>query len=1106
MVRSAFLMARGIINTNLRTVRQMFLFAGVLTLCVISSFAQNKYEQRTITKIDISISGAEDDTKAVEEYRVIVRDAVGDVYSTPRIRDAIDALYKTRKVDTVSVSATLDNSVGVGLNFNIKRKTQAQRVSVVVGKAVGETVTEQDLLFKLNLVTPGSVITEQTLRSNADQILDYLRERGYYRSEVVYEQRPLQYQTDVGVTFRVALNEPARVDQVNVNIGGYDKPIPPKALRLRKGGLYTRERVMDDTARIRELLKREKFGAPELDEPRVTYDGDANTISVGFTGRAGPTVEVVTDRDGKVAKESRKSLLPVLREGTLDYAAIVEGERRLENYYQEQGYFFADVTPICSATPQLVDTENVPVPNDTQFLCSFLGGEDLTGKQVQVKYKVDLNRKLRLAKIRIRGTDKLTIEDVSTILNSQEANPLGIVPVLGYGRGYTSERILEEDQNTIESLMHELGYRDAAVRVNQGVSPSGDDLIITFQIDEGPPTILSEVNITGNRAFPTDTLRAELPALIGSNYSRARVRNATQRLAKFYSDAGYYDARVTSSIIEPTDAKPDEPRNLKVEFKVESEGRKVVIRRVLVSGNDNTDRESVLKAIALRPGEMLRAADIYSSEQNLYGTDAFSRVEIKPQPVGDGPDGSRLTDVIVSVEEQPPRLASYGGGYSTDLGLSGFFDIRHVNLFGDLWQGGARVKFSQRQQLVQFDFINPRFIPDGVKRFAPLTLSVQYQRDSTVTRFFRSAFDQGTFGIVQRVDANGDPIDQFGSAAGSPTINRLALTAETSRTISRKNRSIFFARARFEDVRLVNIDSLLIKDLLLPDSRTRISGFGVTFVRDTRQNCGVKYSLLDLIAKGEQADTCRYNASDPTRGDFLTADYNVSLPFLGANVGFQKFQASYNYYYTLPKVKGRSTTIAARAIVGAASVFSGGNRFTNATFPSLNGLLPVSERFFAGGSNNLRGFNFEEAGPRVVILPTGTFRDSRGNPVFLDPFTIPFGGNAIAITNIEARVPISRSIRAVPFYDGGNVFRRAKEIFNPANPAAADIDGLNQRARWTHTVGLGLRIKTPVGGEFGFDYGRLLNPPIFIVRQSVGPNAFYKLPQDHIHFRFSQAF
>ena len=221
----------------------------------------------------------------------------------------------------------------------------------------------------------------------------------------------------------------------------------------------------------------------------------------------------------------------------------------------------------------------------------------------------------------------------------------------------------------------------------------------------------------------------------------------------------------------------------------------------------------------MEPGDLLKRTDIYQSEQNLYSTDAFSRVDIKPQPAGPGPDNTRLSDVIVSVEEQAPRLIQYGGGYSTDLGVNGFFDIRHFNLLGNLWQGGARIRWSQRQQLVQFDFINPRFLPDAGKgRFSPLTITAQYQRDSTVTRFFRSAFDRGTFGIVQRIDADGNPIDEFGNGAGDPTINRLTFTAETNRTINRAQRSVVFFRYRFEDVRLFNIDSLLIKDLCCPTS------------------------------------------------------------------------------------------------------------------------------------------------------------------------------------------------------------------------------------------------------------------------------------------------
>ncbi|MBK9769002.1 MAG: hypothetical protein IPP63_19455 [Chloracidobacterium sp.] len=96
------------------------------------------------------------------------------------------------------------------------------------------------------------------------------------------------------------------------------------------------------------------------------------------------------------------------------------------------------------------------------------------------------------------------------------------------------------------------------------------------------------------------------------------------------------------------------------------------MNRILINGNELTKSSAVSKALAFRSGDLLKATDIYSSEQNLYGSDAFSRVDIKTQPAGDKTAARRLTDVIVNLEEQPSRLLSYGGGFSTDLGLSGF--------------------------------------------------------------------------------------------------------------------------------------------------------------------------------------------------------------------------------------------------------------------------------------------------------------------------------------------------------------------------------------------------------------------------------------------------
>jgi hypothetical protein len=403
-------------------------------------------------------------------------------------------------------------------------------------------------------------------------------------------------------------------------------------------------------------------------------------------------------------------------------------------------------------------------------------------------------------------------------------------------------------------------------------------------------------------------------------------------------------------------------------------------------------------------------------------------------------------------------------------------------------------------------------------------LSLQYQRDSTVTRFFRSAIDRGTMGIVQRLDAKGNPLDEFGRKVKQPTINRFTAAIETQRVLSTRTHSIIFARYSYEDVRLFNLQSLLVKPILQPDRAVRLSRFGASYVRDTRERC--ERGLLGQVRNQDDAEAgapgeiCRYNQLDATRGDFFNIDYGIALRQLGGNISFNRLQATYHRYY---KVNGlRGTVFAGNATLGLANLFNPRDRDGNGTIDEIDLTLPISERFFAGGSTTLRGFGFEEAGPRQVIIPKGIFRDSNKKPVVLNPFTVPVGGNALAIVNLEARVPVTKTLQLVPFYDGGNVFRRIGDLFGrkdttPLAPGdvVAAIDAANLRAHWTNTLGLGFRIQTPLGGALAVDYGFMLNPPQFLIPQRgpsgrsddfTGTPAIYRLKRTQIHFRFTQTF
>jgi outer membrane protein insertion porin family len=216
--------------------------------------------------------------------------------------------------------------------------------------------------------------------------------------------------------------------------------------------------------------------------------------------------------------------------------------------------------------------------------------------------------------------------------------------------------------------------------------------------------------------------------------------------------------------------------------------------------------------------------------------------------------------------------------------------------------------------------------------------------------------------------------------------------------------------------------------------------------------------------------------------------------------------------------------LAGNISLGLANLFNPRDRNDNGVIDDIDKTLPISERFFAGGSTTLRGFGFEEAGPRVVVpecflqspIPAGCgiFRNQKGEPIQLDPFTVPIGGNALAVVNLEARTSLTKVFQVIPFYDGGNVFRRIGDIFGrgasaedePNATLSERINAHNLRARWTHTVGLGLGIKTPLGGTLSVDYGWLLNPPEFLIPQQSGDPAIFRPKRGQLHFRFTRAF
>ncbi len=1086
-----------------------------------SDVLMQDYEGRLITAIELDFEGSAPDEIDEAQLISLLKIAPNTEFSAVRVRDSLQALFDSGRVANARVEVIEEGQGRTGpirLRFIVQRQVQIADVRIELGPVTGSPISTDELRARLNLIQPGTRLSKQIISRNADEIQIYLRDRGYFEATVEPLEQLDATGTRATVTYRVTPGEQSRVSAFEINIPGFDDRLIRGNLSLQQNAPFTREALAADTARIRDAILAQGHLAPVLEDPRVRRDEERNRISIRLEGAKGPRVSVgVSGYDVSVDKQ--REIFPVLREGNIDFSAIVEGERRLQNRLQEDGYFFTEITAVCTVA-------NPPAelgPNGTRETCQNLNPATLTDSTVAITYQVERGRRLRLTDIRITGTNKLTLEDVEDELRTQKASVIGLIPYLGYGRGYTSVALLEQDRKTLEAFMRDLGYRRAQVNVLQGVSINGENLIITFEVNEGPLTRVAGVEVKGNRIFTDKQIHDELNTVIGAPFSRSQARVDGDRLITLYARNGYPNTRMEFSIVELPNKGEDE--QVRLVYNIIDESEKVFINRIIINGvtgslsTQNTKRRAILRAIPLAENDPLRADRIAEAERELYLTDAYRQVIIRREAAGETVAGFRREDIIIDVEEKKPRVMDYGGGYSTDAGALGLFEISNVNLMDRLRQGAMRLRASRRQQLIRFEYLDPRFARYSKDQFAPLGVSLQYQRDSTITRFFRSAIDRGTFGIVQRLDEEGNPIDEFGARVNEPSINRFTFAVESRRVLDQKSRTIVFARYSYEDVRLFNLQSLVVKPILQPDKAIRLSRIGASLVRDTREHC--ERSLLvsrrteeDTI--GAQGELCRYSQLDATRGEFLSVDYAVALRQLGGNLSFNRFLATYRRYKKVNRL--RRTVFAANVSLGLANLFNPQDRDDNGQLDEIDFTLPISERFFSGGSTTLRGFRFEEAGPREVIIPEGEFRDENGEIVFLNPFTVPVGGNAMAVVNLEARVPITKSFQVVPFYDGGNVFRRVGDLFGkkdttpvPPGDVLAAINRFNLRANWTNTIGLGFRVQTPLGGALAIDYGFLLDPPEFLIPQR-GPNGFdgtpaiFRLNRGRLHFRISQTF
>ncbi len=163
---------------------------------------------------------------------------------------------------------------------------------------------------------------------------------------------------------------------------------------------------------------------------------------------------------------------------------------------------------------------------------------------------------------------------------------------------------------------------------------------------------------------------------------------------------------------------------------------------------------------------------------------------------------------------------------------------------------------------------------------------------------------------------------------------------------------------------------------------------------------------------------------DPLSGWSVAVNTSVNSPWLGSVYPFFKYLFEVKRFQPITN----GLILAARIKLGSIQPITNSD------------VTPFEERFFAGGSQSVRGWS------RQMLSP-------------LDEDGIPIGGNSLFEGSLEPRIKIFGPVSLVVFFDYGNVWESANH-FPPGEIRFA--------------AGTGLRVSTPIG-PVGIDFAR----PVF---------------------------
>lgn len=630
-----------------------------------------------------------------------------------------------------------------------------------------------------------------------------------------------------------------------------------------------------------------------------------------------------------------------------------------------------------------------------------------------------------------------------------------------WDRKYLNRDEFKRDVLRVLVFYWKRGYREATL--DTAVVRMRENAVrVVFDIREGPPTVITALRVEYDSTLLNERRVRKVSILRAGDPLNLVVLDTMRTAFQLEMwNKGYADAVVDTVI-----SVNAEERRAAVLLRVDPNWQ-TTIGTITVRGNDEVTARTIQNSIFLRPGRVFRYTDFIESQRNLYESNLF-RLAMFSVPPDQGP----VKNINIDVRETKMREARTASGFTNVEFLQGDASFTNYNTFGGARRldiAGAIGNLGARSLTGKglFPHTPEPFFQDSTAFLQPTWQVSGSVRQPAFLRKPENALSVG--GFAHRRSAPLVYIDR-GYGGQMAFTRSLALRAPAS------------AGYRFEITRVEASDVYYCVNYGVCDDTT-------TSTLRLHQ----RLSPLQLSASIDRSDI----PFSPTKGFVARVDLEHASGITVSDYRFNRGYAEGAVYthFRYPSRDPRAQVLAAHLRLGFVR-------------PLGSNILHPRTRFYAGGSQSVRGYGENQLGPKILTISRDTLvktigaacdtssaataRECSPNAPGLRnrDFTLrPVGGTSLAEASVEYRMPFGRKLEWVVFLDGAIV----------GGSAIGNLSDSLTLPRYAYAVtpGAGFRYKSPVGPirvDLGYNPRSVEALPVLTtVRDSAGVERFVAL-------------